>query len=604
MTRRGALLALPVVLALTFLPSRALPRSVTSSALDARITNDVAAGSYRRSDGGIDAVTTACSSGRRQQVEPTVAVDPRNPAVVVAGSKDRCKAAGPSGASDWVGYYRSIDGGKHWLDSLVPGYPGDTSAAGLASPAHGCINATDPTQAFDLEGQLFYGFICVRTSTYTLYVATYGSDGSRYERTVEVSTRILPDVPPVSGPHGRLTALLNPDKPNLVVDKSDRPSRGNVYIGWVSVVAPDVTINGALGDLSAPTGLTVMMVARSGDHGKSFSFPAVVVPPADVGQPDLADLAVGPDGTVYLAYRTLPRGCGEELLSLPQVCGKIVPIPRARSIGITRSVDEGRTFGLPKEIARIDPFDSAVFGGSGNAEGGCGDGPFACPKTLTFPGFFSQSAVAADAEGVHVLWNSRLPSGQSKVFVRNSPDGVVWPASASILDRVAAGHQFWPDVASAGGVITAVFYDSRADPSYAPNRPPGVRADGSNPGGAIDAFAARSYDGGRTWIETKLSSVASNPNFETFSDSRTPFFGDYIYISAVPGYAYAAWTDSRDLISGADPREPGVTDGFDGASSCVYRPNNVAASAYTSPLGSDPCLSHGGLDLNIYGAGL
>jgi hypothetical protein len=81
------------------------------------------------------------------------------------------------------------------------------------------------------------------------------------------------------------------------------------------------------------------------------------------------------------------------------------------------------------------------------------------------------------------------------------------------------------------------------------------------------------------------------------------FWGDYLYVSAVPGAVNVAWTDSRDLVAGPDPRETGVDDdhnGFDVLQPCTYVPNDINAASYSSPLVSDPCLSKGGLDENIY----
>src|SRR5207247_2538557 len=155
---------------------------------DTRVTRDAAPGSYLRYDGRADATTRACSTGRRSQNEPSVAVDPRDPEVVVAGSNDYC--AQIVNADVWPGYYRSTDGGATWRDSLLPGYPQDTSAAGVASPVHGqCGAAGDPTQAFDTGGRLFYGFICFNRSqpiNGSVYVAMYDQDGGNYVRTVLV----------------------------------------------------------------------------------------------------------------------------------------------------------------------------------------------------------------------------------------------------------------------------------------------------------------------------------------------------------------------------------------------------------------------------------
>ena len=161
------------------------------AATESKVTDDDTAGSYQRATGGTDATMTACSIGRRQQNEPTVAVDPTNTAIVVAGSNDYC--ASIVNNEVWSGYYRSTNGGQTWSLSLVPGYPDDTSAAGVASPVHGtCAASGDPTQSFDGEGNLFYGFICFNRSkpiSGGVYVARYAGprshlrpDGAREAR--------------------------------------------------------------------------------------------------------------------------------------------------------------------------------------------------------------------------------------------------------------------------------------------------------------------------------------------------------------------------------------------------------------------------------------
>src|SRR5207249_3102492 len=110
----------------------------------------------------------------------------------------------------------------------------------------------------------------------------------------------------------------------------------------------------------------------------------------------------------------------------------------------------------------ITPFDSNQF--SGNGAGDCGDSIFfACPSGFTYSRFGSVSAVAADESGAHVVWSARNEAGQAKIYASNSTDGRHWSDPAT-LDDVTAGHQWFPDVASADGVITAVFYDSRDDP--------------------------------------------------------------------------------------------------------------------------------------------
>src|SRR4030095_16245071 len=83
--------------------------------------------------------------------------------VVVAGANDYC--ASIVNGEVWSGFYRSADGGTAWTNSLVPAYRAVSPVSGEASPVHGtCGPSGDPTQAFDADGTLFYGFICFNRS--------------------------------------------------------------------------------------------------------------------------------------------------------------------------------------------------------------------------------------------------------------------------------------------------------------------------------------------------------------------------------------------------------------------------------------------------------
>jgi hypothetical protein len=529
---------------------------------NARVTGDFAASSYLRYDGSSDATMAACSTGRRSQNEPTVAVDPHDTSVVVAGANDYCAAI--VNGDVWAGYYRSSDGGSSWQDSLVPGYPADSSPAGVVSPVHGTCGASgDPSQAFDNIGRLFYAFICFNRSSPVnggVYVARYTNDGGSYDRTVLVKK---------GTPSALFLSGLFQDKINLTVDQTSGPSSGNVYVAWSQY-------NGFAGN-------NAVLFSRSTDHGLTFSKPIRLTPVA-LGTASFTDLAVGPDGAVYLTFLTYPSSSNP-----------------STDVWLSKSTDGGASFGAPAHVASIVQFDSSQYSGNGFSD--CGDGPFACPTGFTFSRFFSSSAVAADAAGVHVVWSARAATGQAKIFARNSPDGISWPTAAATIDTVATGHQWFPDIASSGGVISVVFYDSRADPAYAPSLPPGNTSAGVNSGDVVNTFVAQSANSGASWSETQVSSAGSNFGWETHGSRRVGFWGDYLYISAIGSTVKAAWTDSRDLVAGADPRETGAdddSDSFDVFQPCTYLPNDINAAGYSSPLTSDPCLSQGGLDQNIY----
>ncbi len=335
-----------------------------------RVTNDAAASSYLRYDGSSDATTAACSTGRRSQNEPAVAVDPHNPSVVTAGSNDYCTTM--VNGDVWAGYYRSTNGGSSWQDSVVPGYPADSSPAGTASPTHGtCGAAGDPSQSFDRDGRLFYAFICFNRSKPInggVFVARYTGDGATYDRTVLVKK---------GTPSGQFGVGLFQDKVNVVADQTTGSFAGNVYVGW--------------SQYTGQAGNNTVLLSRSTDHGVTFSDPVRVVPVAH-GTASFVDLAVGPNGALYVAYITYPSN----------------PNPTT-DIWLAKSIDGGVSFGAPARVASISLFDSSQFSGNGSSD--CGDGPFACPTGLTFSRFTNAPAVAADASGVHVVWNGRLANG-------------------------------------------------------------------------------------------------------------------------------------------------------------------------------------------------
>jgi hypothetical protein len=524
---------------------------------DTLVTND-ATGSYARYDGTVDATMASCSTGRRTQNEPSVAVDPANSQIMVAGSNDYCAEIENGSGNVWAGYYRSTDGGASWSNSLVPGYPADDSPAGTASPTHGsCAAAGDPTQSFDGAGRLYYGFICfnrVKPTNGSIYVARYDDHGASYLRTVQVER----GTPSVWG--------LFQDKINVAVDQSlGTDTAGNVYVAWARY--------------SGQAANNVIFFTRSSDGGRTFSKPQRLT--QGRAEEQFADIAVGPQGALYVTYREIAHQG-----------------PTENRIRIVSSTDGGQSFTRPVTVASIDPFDSTDFGPDT-----CGDGPFACPSGLTYARFSSLSAVAADPGGVHVVWSARDEDGQAKIFARNSADGLSWNDPAAPLDSVADGHQIFPDIASAGGTLSVVFQDSRGDPAYSPDLPPGDTASGANSGDHLNAFVARSTDGGSTWAEEQTSAAGSNPNWEVRGSARSPFFGDYNYASAAGPAVAAVWTDTRDLPPGSDPRETGEdddADGFDGLQTCVWTPNDIDALSYESPTIAEPCLSQGGLDQNIY----
>lgn len=552
-----------------------------------------------------DAIT-ACGANRRQQNEPTVAVDPANASIITSGSNDYCTVELAGGT--WAGFYRSTDSGTTWTDSLLPGYPTDDSPEGLASPLRqrGISNAGDPVQAWDRGGRLFYmgnAFNRVAPQNGSVWVATYDQHAGHYVRTVIVG-RGTP------APAGKFN-----DKTSIEVDRGlSSPYAGNVYVAW---------------SVFQGGGNNEIMFARSTDHGQTFSNPQKVSVGSKGNQ--FADIAVTRNGTVYVAWNGFvgSRSLGHDAMLW------------------IRSTDGGQTFTRAGVAADFDGFDAADFAGDPDAaerahevafehadgpesdvdrssagdSRDCGSGPFVCQSGFVFFRHNSQPRITADpadiSNTVYLVYDATVPStevpststyntapvrngtlmvGQGAIYFTSRPNTGSW-ATPRPLAPTPVGHQLFPDVNADGGYLFALWHDSRNDPGYSVQNPPGnaTATDAAGfhlPTVGLETWGATSVDGGATWSVVPLSSGAQMPNYEMFGDRRVPFHGDYNYVSSVGNFAFGTWTDTRQVVGGDDPRYVGG-EGFDVMQCRTQNPDGTYSA--------DTCPNAGGLDQDIFG---
>src|SRR4051795_11018522 len=106
--------------------------SASTPGTDVRLTHDandpgyVSAYSLATGVPYTDATLAECSRSRGRQNEPAIAVDPRDPAVVLGSSNDYCGVYNRNDANGnpipvgpiWLGYYRSEDAGASFVSSL------------------------------------------------------------------------------------------------------------------------------------------------------------------------------------------------------------------------------------------------------------------------------------------------------------------------------------------------------------------------------------------------------------------------------------------------------------------------------------------------------
>lgn len=552
----------------------AAPAPQTAGA-NVRVTVDNGTnGSYVSADqlaGGTytDAVLQRCGTDRRQENEPTLAIDPRNTNIWSSGSNEYCTV--PTAGDAWAGFYRSTDSGQHWTDSLLPGYNGDTSGEGASSPlaqsvATGALAAGDPVMGWDGNGNLFYmgnnfnrgtenGVSArFRDNTGVIWVATYApsnaadssTDGSKYIRTVILASNTFGE------------GSFN-DKTNLAVD----PATGNVYASWSDFHG---------------SGCNEIWFARSVDHGASFSKPIKIS--GGICGNQGPSIAIGPAGHIYVAWEANTGG------AFSKATGAV------NGAGFAGSSDFGDTFTKAEIVVNYTPFVSSQFAGNGARE--CGDVPFNCPTGFTFPRFDLAGPYLA-ADNVHgtiaMAFQAAQASGQGQIESLFSTDGGNTWSSPILLAPSLTGHQFFPFLTASGGRVSAIWYDSKGDPSYSPTTAPCNNAAGQT-SACLNVRYAESADGGKTWGSSiQVTDAPTNQNYEQFGGRLVPFFGDYITVAAQGNIIGAAWTDQRNTVGAADPS--GDNDGADVAG------DPETGGACTSSVTT--CFDGtGGLDQNIY----
>ena len=173
-----------------------------------------------------------------------------------------------------------------------------------------------------------------------------------------------------------------------------------------------------------------------------------------------------------------------------------------------------------------------------------------------------------------------------------------------MIDNQATGHQVFPDISADGGVLHAIWWDSRNDACYSVTRPIGNCANRTTVP-SLDVYAAKSVNGGTDWTDfSRVTDLSTNPNYEQFDNRAVPFAGDYLWVTSLGQIAYTVWTDYRNTVTGTDPREtPEDEDaGTADVVQCRVTLTSTDKKGNTSKSWSgDQCPHAGGIDQDIYG---
>jgi hypothetical protein len=615
------------VIVLTFTACVLLLTAVAAGAPATSAEMRVSGQTYVRHDGGSDATIASCNdpgtgttaASRRQQNEPAASVDPLNENHMAAGANDYCNV--PTGGDAWAGFYYSANHGAGWVNSLVPGYFQDTSAAGQASPQYRFVLGTgDPVQAWDRHGHLYYGFIGFNRSkpqNASIFVAKYNWPATNPTPAYEFTSVVSRGTPGF----GHFE-----DKIQLEVDRGvNSPYDGNVYVCWARFTGGAST-NG-------------VYFARSTNGGQTYQTQKIS---ASVHNSQFCDIAVTKNGTVFVAWRQFAfnRGQATDSVVWAKSTNGGARFTRAAvardfirwDLGDSTANPEAREEAEHRACLAGDSTELGACGAEREAPNSrdCGDGPFRCESGYSFFREDSQVRITADptasgnANAAYVVFNATVPGTETPTgttfgtidtgigsqgqvyFMKTMNGGSNWSAPSRITPGQAVGHQFFPDIDANSGTLHAMWQDSRFDEAQGPPDTPSGgdfrtapisnvwvsegRAVATPHDVGVDTFYASSTNGGNSWAEQQVSTVSNMPQYQQFGNRDIPFYGDYNYISAVGDTVLLDWTDTRDTVPGVDPRYSTGADGFD-----VWQ-------CRTPPDAADSCPNAGGLDQNIFGA--
>ena len=392
----------------------------------------------------------------QRQNEPSIAVSTRNPQHLLAGANDYRTVDFPGlpdheeTGDSWVGLFSSLDGGQTWRSTLVPGYPQDTSPEGLGSPIKGLSAAADPVVRAGTHGLFYYGLMAFDRDKKVsrLAVARFVDLNDREDGDIAVGTSPIRYAGTTVVEQGNSGQFV--DKPWLAVD-APRPGAatclvptspaqsvpgGIVYMAWARLTGARTT---------------KVMLSRSLDCGATWSTP-IKLSEGEAANQGLVMAIDPPSGELYVAWRRF---------AAPQAEDAIV---------YTKSSDLGQHFSRAVELVPVGgstlaPFDQA----SDPAQT-----PFRTAfRTSAYPAL----AVSVDASGrsrVHVAWARRtVPDGDARIVLSTSEDGgTTWstptpvdtgPLQDDFGGAFYRGHQFMPQLASSGGRLMVLYYDTRLD---------------------------------------------------------------------------------------------------------------------------------------------
>src|SRR5215469_9069287 len=423
----------------------------------------------------------------QRQNEPSLAVSTRNTLHLFGGANDyrSVDLAGLAGQSEradaWLGVFKSFDGGQTWQSTLLPGYPLDGSSAGLASPLHGFQAAADPTVRAGTNGLFYYSGIAFNRGTNgagVVFVARFIDNDNKENGDATHTNGSLTNLAPTDPIQYLGTAIIDSGTSGQFLDKPWIAP--DVSRGTATCAVPFTKPDGTQGTQTIPAGQVYLtytsfngnqlqnsqdskiMFASSQDCGATWTKAAKLSESNSVNQGTI--IVVDPSSannaaaTIYVAWRRFATSSQPDALM------------------IAKSTDGGNTF---SKAAQAVTFPTACST-TAPASTGClfDQGTTAASfRTSAFP------ALAVDDTGrVYLAWSQRQASGDARIMMQVSPDGLDWSSTPALVDNGPVlddsghalsspsglslsghGHQLMPSLNFSAGKLSLVYFDFRQD---------------------------------------------------------------------------------------------------------------------------------------------
>ena len=414
----------------------------------------------------------------QRQNEPSLAVSTRNTLHLFGGANDyrSVDIAGIAGQTEradaWLGVFKSFDGGQTWQSTLLPGFPLDSSPVGTSSPLHGFQAAADPTVRAGTNGLFYYSGIAFNRGTNgagVVFVSRFIDNDNKENGDATHTNGSLTNLAPTDPIQYLSTVIVDSGNSGQFLDKpwiaTDVPrgaatcsvpftkpdgTQGIQTIPASRVYLAYTSFNGNLQD-------TKIMFSSSQDCGATWDKPVKLSESNSVNQGTI--IVVDPSSannaaaTIYVAWRRFATSAQPDALI------------------IAKSTDGGNSFTKAVQAVTFP----ATCSTTSPASAGCAfdQGTTAASfRTSAYP------ALTVDDTGrVYLAWSQRQASGDARIMMQVSADGLNWSSAPSLVDNgpllddngnalsnlSGRGHQLMPSLNFSAGKLSLVYFDFRQD---------------------------------------------------------------------------------------------------------------------------------------------